>query len=549
MHKEKKLTPAKITRRRLLQVGTLTSLAMHAPAKAAGPATPPPSKTEKQMVHAGGGGLCLNEDSSHYFFTRAGQALTADKVDSWVDQYANTQVRELMLNVNCQRTSYASQVWDPIWKGYDPQGPDDQPLLASTSGKDRENARKWIQTALQLHQDGIDVYARWIARCRKKEISPWVSVRMNDIHYVNDERAYIHSDFWRGNPQWRRVSYRFSEWTDKALDYGRPEVRKYTMGLVREVVERYDFDGLELDWMRFGYHFRPGHETEGAAILTQFVAEIRSLLQDWEKKRGHTIRLGARVPSWPQTALGLGMDAVTWAKQGLVDMLVITPFLYTQTDLPIELWKRLLEGTRVTLAAGLELTLRPYRDSPERDTHSLETARGAAASFLDRGADRVYLFNFMDSQTAMDDLHNYPALLREIGQLSALSGKMRRHVLTYTDTSAPGEVQGTPLPASCIAGQWNAFRLPTGPKPIDGRAQVRLGIDGPSEVIVKGWEVRVNGERCVFESSPDLNKPKSEKPTFAFGLPSSVLNRGYNLVEVAPREDGKLVWVEIALLS
>ena len=321
------------------------------------------------------------------------------------------------------------------------------------------------------------------------------------------------------------------------------------MKLVREVVERYDFDGLELDWMRFGYYFRPGHEGDGAGILTQFIAEVRNLLNEWENKRGHTIRLGARVPSRPQTAQELGMDAVAWAKQGLLDMLVITPFLYAETDLPIELWKLLLQGTKVSLAAGLELTLRPYSDSPERDTNSLETARGAAASFLDRGADRVYLFNFMDSQTSMDDLRNYPTLLREIGQLGTLSGKARRHVLTYTDTTAPGEVRAMPLPATCAAGQWNAFRLPTGPKPTGGRAQARLGIEGPSEEDVKNWEVRINGERCGFERVLHLAKPKSDKPTFGFVVPPSLLNRGYNLMEVAPKGQGKIVWVEIALLS
>jgi hypothetical protein len=249
----------KITRRRLLQTGALVAGGVGATYSPSGAVTRGLG-AKAPLVHTSlsSGGLCLNEDSSHYFFTRAGQELKPDRVDSWVDQYADTQVRELMLNVNCQRTSYASQVWDPIWKGYDPQGPDDQSLLASMSGEARQNARKWIHTAWQLHEAGIDVYVRWIDRCRKEKISPWVSVRMNDVHFVNDEQAYIHNDFWRGHPQWRRVSYRFSGWTDKALDYGRPEVREYTMKLVREVAGRYDFDGLELDWMRFGYYFRPG---------------------------------------------------------------------------------------------------------------------------------------------------------------------------------------------------------------------------------------------------------------------------------------------------
>ena len=81
---------------------------------------------------AASGGISLNEDNSHYFFTRAGKKLAAETVASFVDQYAKTQVRELMLSANSMRTSFASKVWNPIWKGYDPNGADDQPLFAST---------------------------------------------------------------------------------------------------------------------------------------------------------------------------------------------------------------------------------------------------------------------------------------------------------------------------------------------------------------------------------------------------------------------------------
>jgi hypothetical protein len=66
---------------------------------------------------------------------------------------------------------------------------------------------------------------------------------------------------------------------------------------------------------------------------------------------------------------------------------------------------------------------------------------------------------------------------------------------------------------------------------------------------MKNWEVRVNGERCAFEDVGHLGKPKSDKPTFGFAFPPSLLNRGYNLIEVAPKGQGKIVWIEIALSS
>ncbi len=507
----------------------------------------------------------MNEDDSHYFYTRAGQRLDADKVASWVDQYAGTQVKELILNPNAMRTSYGSKVWDPIWRGYDPNGPDDQPLLKSYPPEGRNALRGWIHTAWQLHQDGIDPYRVWIDRSRKKKISPWISMRMNDLHCVDDEQSFLHSEFWRNNPQLRRVSYRFREWRDKAFDYGRQEVRAYHMKLVKELIERYDFDGLELDWMRFGSYFRPGYESEGVPILTAFVSHVRRLLDNAEQKRGHRIKLGARIPSRPVTAVGLGMDGVTWARKGLVDMLVITPHFATiETDMPIELWRQLLDGTNVTLAAGLELHLRPYPPGIVQE-NSLETARGAAISFLNRGADRVYLFNYFDLVPGTADAkfyastahgpRNYPLLLRELGSIKIMAEKPRRHIVTFTDTWAPGEIptwakdesRAALLPASSLKNEWQEFRVPIGPKPNSGKVMAVLGLLKDPAVKNKTLEVRLNGEVCRFIGPIDLPKPAPDFPAYGFDVPLPAVKRGYNLIEVLSREKTTFGWVELRI--
>jgi hypothetical protein len=485
-------------------------------------------------------GLALNEDNSHYFSTRAGQRLDAAAVASWVDQYAGTQVRELLLCPNAMRTSYASDVWDPIWHGYDPTAPDDQPLFASLQPDERARARGWVHTAWQLWHDGIDPYAVWMARAREHGISPWLTMRMNDLHGVDDERCFMHSEFWRSRPDLRRVPYRFSGWPDRAFDYGQPEVRDYHLALIRELVERYDIDGLELDWMRFGWHFRPGSEAEGARLLTEFTAEVRAVLDMWEQQRGHRIRLGARVPSRPATALGLGMDAVAWARRGLVDWLVVTPFWATcEPDMPMELWRGLLDGTDVTLCAGLEVLLRPYPAFAGYPMNSLETVRGAAATLLDRGADRVYLFNYMDAETAMADVtRDYRILLCEAGDPATLAGKSRRHVVTFSDTWAPGEPEGYLLPARLNAGGWAGFRVPA--VPAGGDTTVVIGLlDGVAPA------VRLNGVPCPPAGPITLPEPAPSFPTCAYAVPAGTLHRGYNLVEVHATEPATVGWVEI----
>jgi hypothetical protein len=486
---------------------------------------------------ARGTALCLNEDNSHWFFTRAGQTHTRESVASFVDQYAGTQVRELILSGNSQRTSFASKVWDPIWKGYDPQGPDDQPLLRSTTGEGRVNARKWVHTAWSLAQQGIDPYAVWIERARKRGLSPWVSMRMNDLHNVDDPDSYMHSTFWRQNPQFRRLPWRAVDWRDRAFDFAHEEVRAYHLRLVEEYLERYDVDGLELDWMRFGFHFSPGQEAAGGKLLTGFMRKTRQLADSWAKRRGHRIAIGARVPSRPQTAIDLGMDGALWAREGLIDLLVFTPFWASiEPDMPVELWRR-LAGDQVTLAAGLELLLRPYHAYRPIPMNSIETVRGAAASLLERGADRVYLFNYMDSQTQMPDAENYPALLRECGRLDTLAGKPRRHVITYSDTSAPGEPAAAQLPQTLSAGQWTSFRLHCGP--LLKRAKVRLEVENGSLVTV-----RANGQQCTASKEESGIKPGPQRGFVTWEIPEGAAGRV--VLDVQARNAATIHWVEIA---
>lgn len=495
-------------------------------------------------------GIMLNEDNSHYFYSRAGEELTREKVASWVDQYAGTQVKELALNVNCMRTSYGSAVWDPIWRGYDPGAPDDQPLLKSLRPEARKSARKWIHTAWQLHRDGIDPYATWIARCREKGLSPWISMRMNDVHNVDDEQCYIHSEFWRDNPSLRRVPYRSASWRDRAFDYGRKPVRDHHWRLVRELFERYDFDGFEMDWMRFGFHFRPGREQEGALLLNAFTKRAKALARKWEQKRGHSIKLGARVPASHASALGLGMDAVEWARQGWVDMLVPTPFFESiDNGIRVDIWKKLLRDTSVLLAPGLELLIRPYPGCPggALHTNSLQTLRGTASSFLDQGADRIYLFNYMDSQTAIDDLREYPVLLREIGAMATMRGKPRRHVLTFQDTWAPGEPQAHALPALIGKGGLGEFRLHTGPRPEAGKVAVFLGVENAAAMGPGTLEVRLNGETCEYAGKAALPGPGAPFPVHAYSAPIPAILRGRNLIEVRANAEVRIGWVEIGI--
>jgi len=481
--------------------------------------------------------LILNEDDSHFFGFRSPEQMNLAGLHAFVDQYANTAVTHLFLCPNAMKASHRSQVRDAIW-----EFGEGQKLPAD------EVAKNWCANARLLDERGLDPYAVWIARCREQKISPWLSMRMNDVHNVDDVDNYIHSSFWRKHPDYWRVP-RGQGWTDRALDYGIPEVREHAMAYVRELLERYDPDGLELDWMRFGYHFRPGQEAAGAALLTQFMRDVRVLTRQWSEKHGHTIQLGARVPTLPDAARGLGMDGVTWVREGLVDLLVPTPFwATTDFNIPLELWRDQIGSgaTNIVLAAGAEILVRAYPAAKPIEA-DITSTRGFAAACLHRGADAVYLFNYMDPGPLTGGKDAYRALLQEGLSLETVTKKPRRHVVTYRDTVAPGMSSDVVLPVDGLKG--GTFRIYSGPTSKKADAFVVAGLAQSNGMAPSKFEISINGNKC--NPSPDLTDLSlfsGVARALQHQCSSAALRDGYNEIQIkqlpgAPEQ--KIVWLEL----
>lgn len=466
--------------------------------------------------------LYYNVDCTDFFWScevppgKAGEAL-----DRYVDEIAGCGATVLLCNANARRTNYRSKVWEAFWDGYDPAGPDEQPFLAPMPREDIAGYRKGIGNMLKVHQQGIDYPGRIIQRCRHRKISPWITLRMNDCHNPDISNHPFHGSFWVKNPQLRRNNT--SGYFSTCLDYASREVRGYYMALIVETLERYDIDGIELDFMREPYVFSANKEKEGMPILTGWIREVRQRTAEAAAKRGHPIRLGIRVPSRPDVALALGLDAITWAREGLIDVLVTTPRWATiEFDIPISQWRQALGKTKVILAGGLEVLYRPVpSDAPS--VISPELATGAATSILSQGADAVYLFNYFECNFP-GPLHQ--TMLKPMVSLDSLLKQPRRVGVTWRDITAPGEPYTPPLPAS---GKEALFQIRLGPAPpkhwlcdvIIGFAPEQ-GAAGPPKVLV-------NSAPCEYLKE----ESSKEKPLrlLSFRVPATAL-KGRELHEV-----------------
>jgi len=513
--------------------------------------------------------IYFNQDNHHFYGYHPAEDMTAEGVDRLVDFYAQgTQLRGLLFCVNVQRALFPSKVWETFWNGYDPEKGENQPAARRTHG---------VHNLWLLEQRGIDQFERWLARSRHHGIEGWLTMRMNDSHGLveharKDPLPHALEEwpgtFWREHPELRRAPYRWERSWEGSFDYSKPEVREHHLKLIAELFERYDMFGLELDWMRWGMMFAPGHEEKGREILTEFVREARKLADAAEKRLGHPIQLAHRLPADPQSCLALGYDLITWAREGLADMVTLSSFCgATHFDYSIDIWRSMV-GEKVKILALAE----PAVYSSGQGVMSHEFLFGSAASALHRKADGIYIFNECYRESDEPEL-----LLEELngaGDLETLKKMNRRHVFTHPQVCAPGEPKRSLLPIplrhtsqDTDFGRWDkniSLRIGLGPKPETGRAILRLGFS-PAAPSLNNMGVRVNTtliSPCLpvcWESRSEnwarrvtsaySQVPPSATMTYWYEIPLDVLFDGVNLVEFEPPDaDGKLEWAEIILL-
>ncbi len=483
--------------------------------------------------------LLENEDCTNFFYFQdfpAGKA--GEIVDRYVDVLAGAGVTDLLCNTNARRTNYRSGVWEAFWDGYDPNGPDEQPFLTAVPKDRRKVYRKLVGNMLEVHRQGVDYPARIIQRCRHHGISPWISLRMNDVHENNNLDHPFHSPLWR-KPELFRQGH--PGYYARALDYAHAEVRDHYRSLIVETLARYDLDGLELDFLREPYLFSKGKEQQGRQLLTAWLRQIRQLVEEAARRRGHPVKLGVRVPSSPDTALGLGLDAPLWAREGLVDLVVASPRWSTlEFNMPLGKWRELV-GNRVTLAGGLDVNYRPSPNVPARLV-TPEDAAGAAVAVLSGGADAVYLFNYFQHGHPQWPIPEYQRMLRTFRSLEDLLRSPRCCAVTFRDVVVPGEDYRAPLPAS---GRNLSFAFALGRTPPTGwQTEATLEV-ASRRAEAAAPAVSLNGLAGQLRSNTLL---KNGNRSLVYTIPPGALSgQGKDAVVIQSEEAVKVLRVEVCL--
>ena len=320
-----------------------------------------------------------------------------------------------------------------------------------------------------------------------------------------------------------------------AYDYAHSEVRAYFLRVIQGACERYDLDGIELDWGRHPYYFRFGQERQNVPIITDFVRQVRQYLQAYGQKRGRPILLAVRVPDSPALSLSIGLDAETWVGEGWVDVL-IAGFGFAPFTFPLAEWVQLAHQREIPVYGCLE-NLGSFGKK-------LEVIRATAYRYWEHGVDGIYIYNHI--YKGLDEIGD-PKELERLNKLYRIDPSRTGSMQLAASRSEPGGKNAS-MNSSCWPGQLPlAFTTQSGPM----KARVSLEIvDQPetaSRVTVQTqWKPTVDANRVTWRvngesfSNPTPFSPQGEDREGWSQFETGALQKGVNQFEVtlAPPPDG-----------
>lgn len=262
----------------------------------------------------------------------------------------------------------------------------------------------------ELHADGTDVLHVVAAQARKHGVEFIASVRMNDTHglYPDPEDPGI-PQLLIDHPEW--VIRRDDGVPERALDYSFAEVRAHRLAILRELVEGYDIDGIELDFTRWAKFFPRNEAVLKAPMMTHFIIEVRAMLDEVAEAKGRKpFVLGVQILESVHLNLLAGLELSRWVERQSLDYLIQCDFNCTNPQLPVAEFADMCEGSPCThhvrmgnMAGGSwngkpHLTGRSttaYKGNPSYGGMVLtpEEARGAAANIYGFGAQGIGLWN------------------------------------------------------------------------------------------------------------------------------------------------------------
>jgi len=270
----------------------------------------------------------------------------------------------------------------------------------------------WLQAANFQHliKTKNDPLRLVVERGHARGLQVWGTRRMNDAHHTYPGLEGLQSQFYIDHPELRLPS--FAEHQVAAVyDWCQSAVLEQDLAFLTDVAERYDVDGLDLDFSRGGLQFSSGDTKYRQEATGGHVRNIRQMLDRVGKKKGRNLGLSVQFycfdpmnPStqdrtqWKgniQSYYDSGADIRSWAKEGLIDILVGQCRSASLHELEVADWVKAVEGTDCLLMVGPGKPSRRKFSGPGQDWTTAEEHRAIAHRLYEQGVDGIAFYDYM----------------------------------------------------------------------------------------------------------------------------------------------------------
>lgn len=251
-----------------------------------------------------------------------------------------------------------------------------------------------------IHVKGNDLIQQQIDVCRERNVGAFIDYRMNDAHMIGKTTAEtgniaFTAEIFADHPEYQ-IGAMSDGTIESVLDFRFEEVREYKLKLIRELIERYEIDGFELDFCRRFAFFNTDKTTEEERIqiMTDFVAEVRAMLDEATERDGRYRHLSVRIPIYSDQYGRMGIDLAAFEEAG-VTMFNFTGSYFLDQNFNLAPLKAQLKSALVycelnfcTAVGYDEDNLRIHRRA------TVEQYCTTALIAFDQGADAISFFNF-----------------------------------------------------------------------------------------------------------------------------------------------------------
>ena len=375
---------------------------------------------------------------------------------------------------------------------------------------------------LRMGTDPLRLAVEW---CHRHNTEVFWTLRMNDIH--DNWRQQIRARWKEQRPELvmgspedaARFGIRDPRQIWTLADYERQEVRDMMVRAIEEVLQNYDVDGIDLDFLRHICYFQetrlhqpvtPAHRD----LLTDMVRQIRARVMAASQRRGRPILLSARVLETLPLNQRFGLDVERWINQAHLDFITVgggfDPFTSPGKELVDWCHKRNTPAYGCITSEGLDQGgwSGPPVPHSELSEKSQESWRGAATNTWAMGVDGIMTFNLSADRSGLELSRS---VLREISDPSNLAGKDKLYCIEHLlDDDYCWMIRSVPrdgrLPVSVSKGVTVARMLPVAD---DIRASGQACAEAETAFVPRPLPGARQESRSVGMTRSWLRRPKS----------------------------------------